>query len=331
MPDLFLGDLGMLDKKDEAKKKPVNEYDIVIIGGGPAGLTAAMYTSRAKLSTLVIEKMAPGGQIIITEWVENYPGIEEGITGYDLGRKFETQARKFGAEIVMDEVKEICDQGRLKTVKTTGKEYKAKAVIIATGASPHRLGAPGETKFTGRGVSYCATCDGAFFREKEIIVIGGGDTAIQEAVFLTKFAKKVSIIHRRDKLRAVQILQDQAKSNQKIDFIWNSVVESINGTSSVESVTLKNLKTGAVSEMKVQGCFIFVGIEPQTKFLGNLLKKDENGYLIADADGRTDNPGIFACGDAVAQILRQISTAVGRGAAAAYAAQFHVEQLELNN
>ena len=329
MPDLFLGDLG-LSKKDEPKKNTTNEYDIIIVGAGPAGLTAAMYTARAKLSTLVIEKMSPGGQIIITEWVENYPGIDEGITGYDLGRKFESQAKKFGAEIIMDEVKEICDLGNYKTVMTTNKEYKAKAVIIATGASPHRLGAPGETQFTGRGVSYCATCDGAFFKEKEIVVIGGGDTAIQEAVFLTKFAKKVSIIHRRDKLRAVQILQDQAKANPKIEFVWDTVVESINGTSSVESVTIKNLKTGTVSEMKTQGCFVFVGIEPQTKFLGDLLKKDENSYLIADADGRTDHPGIFACGDAVAQILRQISTAVGRGAAAAYAAQYHVEQMELN-
>lgn len=329
MPDIFLGGLGDLVKKDEPSTPNSLDYDVIIVGGGPSGLTAGMYTARARLKTLIIEKMAPGGQIIITEWVENYPGLEEGITGYDLGRKFENHAKKFGAEIVMDEVLTVTEEGEWKSVKTTEKTYRCKALLIATGASPHKLGVPGEIELTGRGVSYCGTCDAAFFKNKEVVVIGGGDTAVQEALFLTKFASKVTIIHRRDKLRAIQIMQDQAKANPKISFIWDSVVEKINGSKTVESVTIKNIKTGTTSDFRTDGCFVFVGIDPQTKFLQGQLKQDESGYIIVDQEGHTSKEGIFACGDCVSQLLRQIATAVGRGAATAYAAQQYLEQKEM--
>ncbi len=330
MPDIFLGGLNEPGKSDPSAIVNHDVYDVIIIGGGPSGLTAGMYTSRAKLKTLIIEKMTPGGQIIITEWVENYPGMEEGISGYDLGMKFENHAKKFGAEILMDEVLSISEENGYKVVHTPEKKYRCKALIIATGASPHKLGVPGEVEMIGRGVSYCGTCDAAFFKNKEVVVIGGGDTAIQEAIFLTKFANKVTIIHRRDKLRAVQILQDQAKANPKIEFLWDSVVEKINGSKFVESLTVKNVKTGNVSEFKTDGCFVFVGIDPQTKFLGNMLKLDESGYIPVDQEGRTEKEGVFACGDCVSQLLRQISTAVGRGAATAYAAQHYLEQQELH-
>jgi thioredoxin reductase (NADPH) len=329
MPEIFFGGLGDVEKKEESSAPGSLNYDVVIIGGGPSGLTAGMYTARAKLKTLIIEKMALGGQIIITEWVENYPGFEEGISGYDLGRRFENHARKYGAEIVMDEVLSVAEDGDDKLVKTTEKTYRCKVLLIATGASPHKLGVPGEAELTGRGVSYCGTCDAAFFKDKEVVVIGGGDTAVQEAIFLSKFASKVTIIHRRDRLRAIQIMQDQAKANPKISFIWNAVVEKINGTKSVESVTIKDLKTGAVSDFRTDGCFIFVGIDPQTQFLQGQLEQDEQGYIIVDQEGRTSKEGIFACGDCVSQLLRQIATAVGRGAATAYAAQQYLEQKEM--
>jgi thioredoxin reductase (NADPH) len=319
-PEIFLGDV------NAAPSKGSKDYDVIIIGGGPAGLTAAMYTGRSKCRTLVIEKMACGGQIIITDWVDNFPTYEEGIGGFELGRKLEAQARKFGAEILMDIVESISDGPEWKVVRTSDAEYRARSVIIATGAIPRKLDVPGETGFTGRGVSYCATCDGAFFKGKEVVVIGGGDTAVQEAVFLTRFAEKVRILHRRDKLRAVEIIQEKAFSNTKVSFIWNSVVEEIKGGKTVESVRVKNLKTGAVEDLKTDGVFVFVGIHPQTEFLKGVLELDPEGYIPVNFAMQTTIPGFFACGDVIVQKLRQVATAVGEGATAAVSAQEFAER-----
>jgi thioredoxin reductase (NADPH) len=280
-----------------------------------------MYSARGKLKTLVIEKLAPGGQIMITEWVENYPGFDEGISGYELGQRLERQAKKFGVEFAREEVSSLSEEGPVKIVKTSHGEYKCRALIVATGAKPRRLGVPGEAAFTGRGVSYCATCDAAFFREKSVIVVGGGDTAVEESIFLTRFAKKVTVVHRRDKLRAAKIIQDRAFANDKISFIWDSAVKEIKGTRSVEKAVIRNLKTGAETEQQANGVFIFVGVDPQTDFLKGFVNLDEAGYVVTSMSMETLRPGVFACGDAIRQALRQISTAVGEGAMAAYAAE----------
>ena len=303
-------------------------YDIIIIGAGPAGLTAGMYSARAKLKTLVIEKMAPGGQIMITDWVDNYPGFDEGISGYELGQRFERHARKFGIEIVSEEAVSLSEEGSSKVVRTARGEYRCKSLILATGAKPRRLGVPGEAAFTGRGVSYCATCDAAFFREKSVIAIGGGDTAVQEAIFLTRFAKKVTIVHRRDKLRATKIIQEKAFGNPKIAFVWDSVVKEIKGDRKVEKVILGNLKTGAETEQQADGVFVFVGIDPQTDFLKGFVNLDEGGNIITNMKMETSREGVFCCGDAIQQMLRQISTAVGGGALAAYAAEQYLSNRE---
>lgn len=300
-------------------------YDMVIIGGGPAGLTAGIYARRALLKTLLLEKIGIGGQIIITDLIENYPGFQE-ISGGELARKFEEHARKFGLETRgMVEVSGIEDRGGIKAVKTAEGDIEAKAVIIASGTTPLKLGIKGELEFTGRGVSYCATCDGFFFRDKVVAVVGGGDSAITEAIYLTKMVQKVYIVHRRDKLRAEKINQEHAFANPKISFVWDSVVEEISGKNTVEKVIIKNVKTNALSEIKTDGVFIYVGLIPNTTFAN--VEKDERGFIIVNQKMETSVKGIFAAGDCRVTPLRQIATAVGDGAIASVSAEKYLEGL----
>ena len=300
-------------------------YDVVIIGGGPAGLTAGIYVKRAMLNAVLFERMGIGGQIIITDLIENFPGFLE-ISGADLAAKFEEQARKFGLEMKgMVDVDSIEDKGNIKIIKTTEGDIETKSVIISSGTTPKKLGAKGEIELTGRGVSYCATCDGFFFRDKVVVVIGGGDSAITEAIYLTKMAKKVIVVHRRDELRAEKINQEHAFSNPRISFIWDSVLEEIVGKNIVEKVILRNLKTKATSEVKTDGVFIYVGLIPNTKFAD--VNKDEWGFIIANAKMETSVKGIFVAGDCRVTPLRQIATAVGDGAIAAVSAERYLETI----
>jgi len=305
---------------------------VVIIGSGPAGLAAALYTARATLKPVVIAGNQIGGQISITAEVENYPGFfsEDGtMTGPELVDIMQRQAEHFGARIEYDEVTEVdFTNGSPFYVKTYGKEYEADVVIVTAGASPRRLGVPGEEEFIGRGVSYCGTCDGFFFRGKDIVVVGGGDSAIEEGLFLTKFASSVKIIHRRDELRAGPVLQKRAFSNDKISFVWDTVVEGIDGNGLVQKVKTSNVKTGESSEMKTDGIFIFIGHFPNSKFLEGQLAMDEHGYVITDELMRTSVDGVFAAGEIQDSIYRQIATSVGQGAAAGMQAQKWLSERE---
>lgn len=303
------------------------QVDVIIIGGGGSGLTAALYASRAKLNTVLFEKLTPGGQIALTDLVENYPGFPEGVLGPDISAKMEEQAKKYGTQILYEEVKSLKKNADgTFDVATFGKTYQTKAIILAAGASFKMLGVPKEKELTGRGVSYCATCDGAFFKEKRVIVVGGGDSALQEGIFLTRFASKVTIIHRRDKLRASPILQERAKQNPKIEFIWDTVVEEIKGDKKVQSVQLKNLKTNQASDFPVDGVFIFIGHEPNTKFLNGFVQVDDHGYVVTGNNSTaTSVPGVFAAGEIRAGAVKQLVSACGEGCEAALAAQAHVE------
>lgn len=302
-------------------------YDVVIIGGGPAGLTAGLYTSRARLKSLLIEKGLPGGLVTTTEWVENYPGFEEGIMGVELAQKMEKQAVKFGLEIIQGTVIDISLDGKIKKITLEGdQQFEAKSIILATGAHPRYLKIEGEDEFRGRGVSYCATCDGAFYRGRNIAVVGGGDSAVQEAMFLTKFAEVVYIIHRRDALRAEKILQERAFSNPKIKFVWNSVPDKITGTEGVTALHIKNVKTGEKSTLDVEGVFIYIGYNPNTEFLKGLVSLNGNNYIVTDDSMHTSVPGIFAAGDVRNKPLKQIATAVGDAATAAMAAVKYIEE-----
>ena len=297
-------------------------YDLVTIGGGPAGLTAAIYAGRGLLKTLVIEKLMMGGQATITHLIDNYPGFPEGITGPDLMEQFEKQAKRFGAEFKFATVEKISLDGNMKVLHLAGNEtIRTKTVIICSGAEPRRLGVSGETKLTGKGVSYCATCDGAFFRDAVIAVVGGGDSAVKEALFLTKFASKVYVIHRRDELRAEKVTAKQAFENDKIEFVWNSVVEEILGDKSVTGVRVKNVKDETVKDLDLEGVFVYVGMVPNTGFLKGFVNLDEKGYIVADNDTHTDVQGVFAAGDVRQKMSRQVATAVGDGATAAMAAE----------
>jgi thioredoxin reductase (NADPH) len=292
---------------------------VVIIGSGPAGLTAALYTGRALLNPLVIVGSQLGGQISITSEVENYPGFPNlDLTGPDLVSLMQKHAERFGTRFEYDEVVEVeFSQGSPFYIKTHAKEFEAAAVIVTAGASPRRLGVPGENEMIGRGVSYCATCDGFFFRGKDVVVVGGGDSALEEAIFLTKFANTVTIIHRRDELRAGATLQRRAAANEKIAYIWDTVVEEIIGEPMVQAVHLLNLKSNERSQLKADGVFIYIGHYPNSRFLEGQLVMDEHGYIITDKLMRTSVPGVFAAGEIQDSIYRQIATSVGQGTAAA--------------
>ncbi len=308
------------------EKKEV--YEILIIGGGPAGLTAGIYGARSKRDTLIIEKLLPGGQAGLTDLVENYPGFPEGIEGPDLVKRMEEQAKKFGADILIDEIVDLKLDGEEKEVVGRSGIYRAKTVIISGGAEPRKLGVPGEKEFTGKGVSYCATCDGAFFENQDIAVVGGGDTAVQEAIYLTQFARKVTIIHRRDKLRATKILQERAFKNEKIDFLWNSVVTEILGNKRVEKIKVKNVKTGEEKIIEKDGIFIYIGLIPNTEYLKGKIDLSPDGYIITDEEMKTNLPGVYAAGDIRKKSLRQIVTAVADGAQAAMSAVKYIEERE---
>lgn len=302
-------------------------YDVVIIGAGPAGMTAAVYTSRANLSTLMIERGIPGGQMANTEEVENYPGFDT-ILGPELSTRMFDHAKKFGAEYAYGDVTEIIDGEEFKTIKSGTKEYKTRAIIITTGAEYKKMGVPGEKELGGRGVSYCAVCDGAFFKQKNLVVVGGGDSAVEEGVYLTRFADKVTIVHRRDKLRAQKILQDRAFANDKIDFIWNATVKEINeANGKVGSVTLQSTVDGTESEFTTDGVFVYIGMLPLTKPFESLGILNDAGYILTNDNMETTIPGIFAAGDVREKSLRQIVTATGDGSIAAQAVQHYVEEL----
>lgn len=306
----------------------VKDYDIVIVGGGPGGLTAGLYSARANRKTVLLEKFLPGGQIANTAEVEDYPGFEL-ISGSELAMRMAEHAKKFGLEIASDEVAEIYTEGIHKMVVSAGGDiFRAKAVIIATGGSPNHLNVPGENLFAGKGVSYCAICDGAFFKNQVIAVVGGGDAAVEEGMFLTKFGSKVYLIHRRSELRAQKIIQERAFQNPKMEFIWDTVVESINGDTKVRSLTLRNVKTGEASTLEVGAIFIFVGFVPNSNLTREPLKKDSGGYIITNERMETSIKGIFAVGDVRAQLVRQITNAVGDGTTAAVAAEKYIEELE---
>ena len=304
------------------------DYDLVIIGGGPAGLTAGIYASRARLNVLLLEKAAPGGQVLVSDWIENYPGFPIGSSGYDLVTKMVEQAKRFGLNIETSEVLSLDLSEAVKKIELNDKTITTLSIIIATGASPKKLGVPGEDMFIGKGVSFCATCDGPFFKEHVVAAVGGGDTAVQESIYLTKFAKKVYLIHRRDELRATKILQERAMENDKIEFVWDSVVTGIGGgLTNVEKISVKNVKTGEEKEIPVSGCFVWVGTFPNTSFLKDTLKVDENGFIIAGQNMETSVPGVFAVGDVRNTPLRQIVTAVGDAAIAAVSAEHYVENI----
>lgn len=301
-------------------------YDLVIIGAGPAGLTAALYSARSKLKTLLIEKLMTGGQLSTYEELENYPGVQH-TTGPDVAMQMEEQAQKFGAEKIFAEVTAIELDGSFRIVKTTEGDFIAKAVIVASGAKPRLLDCPGELELRGRGVSYCATCDGPLFEGADVLVVGGGNSAVEEAYYLTKFAQSVTIIHRRDRLRATKIAQDRAFANPKLQFMWNSVVEKINGTDIVKTVDIRNINTGEITALQANGVFIYVGTEANTSFVRGLLHLDENGYIVTDENMCTNIPGIYAAGDIRAKLLRQVVTAVADGAIAAYHAEKYTEEI----
>jgi thioredoxin reductase (NADPH) len=300
-------------------------YDIIIIGGGAAGLTAAIYALRAGMNTILLEKMGVGGQIILTEAVENYPGFPF-ISGPDLMDNFEKHAEKFGLNIIYEEAVSIEGNEQHHTVVTDENTYETRAVIVSTGSVPKKLGVPGEEKLIGRGVSFCAVCDGPFFKDKEVAVIGGGDAAIKEAVYLTQIAKKVKVVHRRDALRAEKILQEQAFDNPKIEFIWNHVVDHIKGQDRFEGVAIRDVKDSKkIRDLSVEGVFVYIGHIPNTKFVD--VEKTENGLIVTHDDVKSSVSGIFAAGDCRDTCLRQIATCVGDGALAAYFAGEYVERI----
>ncbi|RME82280.1 MAG: thioredoxin-disulfide reductase [Caldilineae bacterium] len=304
--------------------------NVIIIGSGPAGFTAGLYTARAQLNPLLITGNEIGGQVALTHEIENYPGFPEGLPGPELVERFQKQAERFGTRIEYDYVNEVDFHRHPFIVRTqSGKEYQARSVIVSTGATPRKLQVPGEEELTGRGVSYCGTCDGFFFRGKEVVVVGGGDSAIEEGIFLTRFATKVTVIHRRDELRASKILQKRAFENEKMDFIWDTVVESINAgeNNAVASVTLRNVKTGEIREFPTDGVFIFIGHVPNSQiFEGQLEMKD--GYVVTNKYMHTSVPGVFAAGEIQDNRFRQVASSVGQGTMAAMEAEKFLAELE---
>jgi thioredoxin reductase (NADPH) len=311
----------------KAEQKP-EEVNILVLGSGPAGLSAALYAARAELAPLVLTGMELGGQAALTYTIENYPGFPEGVGGSQLGELFQKQAERFGARVEIDTATEVDLSQRPFRVKTYNNEYLAKALIIATGASPNHLNIPGEGDFTGRGVSYCATCDGWFFKDKKVVVVGGGDSALEEGLFVTRYASSVTIVHRRDQLRAGAILQKRAQENPKVNFVWNSVLTAIQGNGAVDTVRLRNVSTGEESDLNTDGVFIFIGHKPNTELFKGQLDMDEHGYLKVDMTMRTNIPGVYAAGEVADSVYRQVVTSAGMGAAAAMQAIKFIEANE---
>ncbi|WP_353682073.1 thioredoxin-disulfide reductase [Tepidanaerobacter sp. EBM-49] len=303
-------------------------FDVAIIGAGPAGLSAGLYAARAKLSTIIIEKMYPGGQAAMTYRIENYPGFSDGIGGAELAEAMKSQAERFGAKILNNGAVKIVKEDNIFNIILDDDNVEAKTVILAAGASAKKLGVKGEIEFTGRGVSYCATCDGAFYANKTVAVVGGGDTAIEEALFLTRFASKVYVIHRRNQLRATKILQERAFQNSKISFIWDSVVDEIRGKDTVNELVVKNVKTGELESISVDGIFVAIGQTPLTDFVKDIISLDNQGYIITNEHMMTNVPGIFAAGDIRQKPLRQVITAASDGAVAAVEAGRFIESMQ---
>jgi thioredoxin reductase (NADPH) len=307
---------------------PAWDYDLIIIGGGPAGLTAGIYAGRARLKTLLLEKLIHGGQMMTTDLVENYPGFPEGISGFDLSDRMRKQAERFGLEIRSQEVLELKPGKPAHTVVLEDGSLTAGAIILATGAHYRRLGVPGEDRLVGKGVSFCATCDGAFFKDEEIAMVGGGDNALTETIFLARFAKTIHLIHRRDQLRGAKYLQERVFQTGKVEVHWDSQVLEFQGQDNLKGAKLLNVKTGETTLLPVTGAFIAIGMQPNSDWLKDLLPMDEWGFLLTDEIMATDIPGIFAAGDIRAKLWRQISTAVGDGSVAAIAAENYLEELK---
>lgn len=303
------------------------EYELVIVGGGPAGLTAGLYASRSRLKTVLLDKGAVGGQVLNTSWIDNYPGFPDGISGFDLVDKMAAQTKRFGLETMMESVASMdLSQPVKKLVFESGKEISSQTLIIATGARPNQLGVPGEVELTGKGVSYCATCDGPFYREMDVAVVGGGNTAIHDAIYLTKFVRKVTVVHRRDQLRATQIYQDEAFANPKIEFVWNSSAVAIEGSDGVERLKIRN-KEGEDKSLDVQGVFVLIGTTPNNDMLPHdQLDLDEKGFVITDQEMRTGIPGVMAAGDIRSKAVQQVVSAVGEGAVAEQSVEEYLAQ-----
>ena len=308
----------MADKRD---------FKIIVIGGGPAGLTAALYTARAGMDTLLVEREMLGGQIANVDKLENYPGFPDGISGFDLAQLMQQQAEKYGVQIMFTEATGLELAGQNRLVKTAEGDFVAKAVILTGAAKRRKLGVPGESEFTGRGVSYCATCDGPIFRDKIVAISGGGNAAITEALHLTHFASKVIVIHRRDTLRATAILQERAFAEPKISFVWDTSIDKIEGEDFLKRLLLKNLKTGASSTLDVEGLFVSIGFEPDTAYLKGILPLDTEGHIITNSEMETAVPGIFVAGDTRSKMARQVVTAAGDGATAAISAERYISQI----
>jgi thioredoxin reductase (NADPH) len=308
------------------KENPVEKTKVLVLGSGPAGLSAALYTARAELNPVLLTGTEMGGQAALTHTIENYPGFPEGVGGSELGELFQKQAERFGAVVEFDTASAVDLSSRPFRISAYNKDYLADVLIVSTGASSVHLNIPGEAEFTGKGVSYCGTCDGWFFKEKKIVVVGGGDSALEEAIFLTRFASSVTIIHRRDSLRAGAILQNRAKENPKIHFVWNSVVTEIKGNKAVEMLRLQNVVTGEVSDFPTDGIFIFIGHTPNTQLFKDQLAMDERGYILTDQLMQTSVPGVFAAGEAADPNFRQVITSAGMGAAAGIQATHFLEK-----
>lgn len=301
------------------------DHDLLIIGGGPAGLTAGLYAARARLKVLLIEKLVPGGQMITTDRIDNYPGFPEGVSGADLSLMMRAQAERFELKIETNEVVAMETAGPVKTVTLSDRAVTSRAVLIATGATPKRLGVPGEETFWGKGVSSCATCDGPFYKGKVAVAVGGGNTALKESLFLTKFVEKLYLVHRRDRWRAEALMQERVHADTRIEVIWNSVLTHIEGDAVVERATVKDISTGISRTLEASACFIWIGIQPNAAFIGNSLQTDATGFILTDAEMKTSVPGVFAAGDIRSVPTRQIAGAVGDGAMAAYSAQHYIE------
>jgi len=311
-------------KKDDNKERKI--FDVIILGAGPAGLTAGIYTSRSLLKTLILEIGVIGGEASSTDLIENYPGFPEGISGMDLTDKMKRQAEKFGSEIILTQISEIDLSKKTKTVKTEDGQFTAKTIIIATGTSSKNLNVPGETKFKGRGVSYCATCDAPFFKDKDIAVIGAGSSGLQEGLFLTEYVKSIKVIEFLPHMTAEKILQERIKKKNNVEFFLNHKLVSINGDEMVESITVENRSTGEKKDMPVEGVFVYVGLKPNTGLFNGKIKLDKNGFIITDIQLKTSQEGVFAAGDVRQKILRQIATAIGDGALAAFSAKTYIEE-----